>query len=99
VALWAAQNGYDAVATTLTVSPYQDAESISEEGRRACESAGLLYLERDYRGLYGQATRRSREYGMYRQNYCGCLMSEVEAREERVAKKARRQSGRDAQDS
>lgn len=99
VACWAAQNGFDAVASTLTVSPYQDAESISEEGHRACERAGLLYLERDYRERYGQATRRSREYGMYRQNYCGCLMSEVEASEERAARKARRQSDRSAQNS
>lgn len=91
VARWAAENGFDAVASTLTVSPYQDAKSITEEGRRACEEAGIRYLERDFRDRYSEATRRSREAAMYRQNYCGCLMSDLEAREERAARRAARQ--------
>lgn len=89
-AVYAAENGYDALATTLTVSPYQDAGAIREEGERAASRAGLRYLHRDFRDRYAEATRRSRERGMYRQNYCGCVFSEVEAREERAARKAAR---------
>lgn len=90
VARWAAENGFDAVASTLTVSPYQDAEGIAEEGERAAQAAGVRYLVRDYRERYSDATRRSRELEMYRQNYCGCLLSDIEARRERAERRAQR---------
>jgi len=92
-ARFAADNGYDAIATTLTVSPYQNAVTIAEEGRRAAESAGIAYVDRDFRDRYPDATRRSRELGMYRQNYCGCVMSDVEARGQREERRARKRSG------
>ena len=82
-ARYAAENGFDAIATTLTVSPYQDAVAIAEEGERAAALAGVAYLDRDYRDRYPDATRRSREAGMYRQNYCGCHFSQKEAEAER----------------
>lgn len=90
VARWAAENGYDAVATTLTVSPYQDADVIAETGERVARQAGVTYLTRDFRDRYAEATRRSRELEMYRQNHCGCVMSDVEARAQRAARKAER---------
>jgi epoxyqueuosine reductase len=92
VAQWARENGLDAIATTLTVSPYQDASAIAEEGAGAAEDVGLAYLDRDFRERYPDATRRSRELGMYRQNYCGCQFSRVEAEQERAARRARRSS-------
>lgn len=90
VSRWAAENGFDVVATTLTVSPYQNAEAITREGGQAAEKAGVGYLVRDYRDRYRDATQRSRELGMYRQNYCGCLMSDIEARAQRAERKERR---------
>jgi len=96
VAAEAARGGYDAVATTLTVSPYQDPESIREEGERACAEYGVRFLATDYRERYPEATRRSRELGMYRQNYCGCLPSKAEAAEERAARKVARKAARRA---
>lgn len=89
VARWAAENGYDAVTTTLTVSPYQDSQGIAEEGKIAAEKAGVVFLERDFRDRYPEATRRSRGLGMYRQNYCGCMLSDIEARQEREQRKRR----------
>ncbi len=94
VARWAAENGFDSVATTLTVSPYQDAEAIAAEGRSAAAEAGVEYVTRDFRDRYPDATRRSRELGMYRQNYCGCLMSDIEARAEREARRAARRAAK-----
>lgn len=91
-ARYAVENGFDAIATTLTVSPYQDAEAIRAEGERAAAEAGVGYVHRDFRDRYPEATRRSRELGMYRQNYCGCLLSEIEAREQRAARKAARRA-------
>ena len=89
-ARYAAENGYDAIATTLTISPYQDPVAIREEGRSAASQAGIEWFDRDFRAAYPEATRRSRELGMYRQNYCGCVFSEHEAREEREARRARK---------
>ncbi len=91
VAAEAAREGFDAVATTLTVSPYQDPDAIRAMGEEACAEAGVTFLVTDFRERYPDATRRSRELGMYRQNYCGCLPSRAEAEAERAARKAARQ--------
>ena len=95
VAAYAAQHGYDGLATTLSVSPYQDAEAIDAAGRRAADSAGLIWLAADHRERYAEATRRSRELGMYRQNYCGCLPSKAQAEAERAERRAARARRRD----
>ncbi|MGV8082385.1 MAG: epoxyqueuosine reductase QueH [Coriobacteriia bacterium] len=90
----AAHEGFDALATTLTVSPYQDPDAIRAEGERACASAGLEYVHRDFRDRYPEATRRSRELGMYRQNYCGCIFSKAEAEAARERRRAERAKAR-----
>ena len=87
-ARYAAEHGFGALATTLTVSPYQDHIGISQEGRAAAAEAGVAWLDRDFRERYPEATRRSRELGMYRQNYCGCRFSKAEAAAQREAHKA-----------
>jgi len=86
----AAEQGFDALATTLTVSPYQDQAAINDAGREAARREGVAWLDRDFRDRYRDATARSRELGMYRQNYCGCVYSEGEAAAERVARRAAR---------
>jgi epoxyqueuosine reductase len=95
-ARYAAENGYDALATTLSVSPYQDHDAIRLEGEAAARQRGLAWLDRDFRDSYRDATRRSRELGMYRQNYCGCVLSDLEARQERAARRAERSAQRAA---
>jgi len=52
-----------------------------------------VFLVTDFRDRYGEATRRSRELGMYRQNYCGCRYSKEEAAQEREARRGRRPKG------
>jgi predicted adenine nucleotide alpha hydrolase (AANH) superfamily ATPase len=91
----AAELGYDTVATTLTVSPYQDPASIREAGEAACAEAGVSFLVTDFRDRYPEAVRRSRELGMYRQGFCGCRYSQEEAAEARERRRAER-SARDA---
>ena len=95
-ATYAADNDYDALATTLTISPYQNPDAIREEGQAAASRAGIEWVDRDFRDSYGDATRRSRELGMYRQNYCGCLFSEAEADEARAARRAERAAAKDS---
>jgi len=88
----AARAGFDAVATTLTVSPYQDPDAIREAGEAACAEHGVAFLVTDFRDRYPEATRRSRELGMYRQNFCGCRYSDNEATEARERRRAERRS-------
>ncbi len=91
-ARWAATHGIESLATTLTVSPYQDAESIRKAGERAAEASRIAYVHRDFRNRYSQAIARARELGLYRQNYCGCEYSKREADEARARRRARRET-------
>lgn len=88
VARYAASAGCDAISTTLSVSPYQDLGAIDQAGRDAADAAGLRWLASDHRERYPEATRRARELGMYRQNYCGCLASKSEADAQRAARRS-----------
>ena len=90
----AAEHGFEAFATTLTVSPYQDARSIREVAVAVASDAGVRYVHGDFRDRYRDAQDRARELGMYRQNYCGCLLSKAEADAERAARKAGREGAR-----
>ena len=92
----ASERRFDAVGTTLSVSPYQFTEVIREELERAAAAAGVRALFEDYRPFYDEATRRSRATGMYRQNFCGCHFSEAEAAE-RAERKRQRAAKREAE--
>lgn len=94
VAAEAARRGFDAVGSTLTVSPYQDQAAVAEEGEAACAAAGVTFLATDFRERYPEATRRSRDLGMYRQNYCGCAPSMAEAEADRERRRAERKARR-----
>ncbi len=84
----AKRRGFDTISTTLTISPYQLTDVIFEELEAAAARHGLKTDARDYRACYWEATRLSREKGMYRQNYCGCRFSIAEAEQQRAAAKA-----------
>lgn len=90
----AAEQGYDAISTTLYVSPYQSHETIREEGEAAARAAGVRWLHRDYRDRYREGVARARELGMYRQNYCGCRYSQDEAERSRAEARLRRSAKR-----
>lgn len=69
--------GFDFFATTLTISPLKRAPVINEIGFRLAEEMGVRYLPSDFkkRGGYLRSIELSREYGLYRQDYCGCEFS------------------------
>lgn len=90
----ASEQGFTHVATTLAVSPYQLFDTCNEVLETLAAAHGLTPVVRDFRPWYPEATRRSRELGMYRQKYCGCRFSALEAamdrarlRDERKAQK------------
>ncbi len=68
---------YDYFTTTLTVSPLKDAAVINETGKRL---GGDKWLYSDFKKRNGflESTRLSKEYGLYRQDYCGCVFSKRE---------------------
>ena len=73
----AEENGYDLFTTTLTISPLKNAQAINEIGVRL---GGDRWLYSDFkkRNGYLRSTQLSKEYGLYRQNYCGCGFSKRE---------------------
>jgi predicted adenine nucleotide alpha hydrolase (AANH) superfamily ATPase len=75
-AIAAKRGGFDSFTTTLLVSPYQKHELIREIGNEYGQKYGVPFYYADYRTGYRKATARSRELGMYRQQYCGCIYSE-----------------------
>lgn len=74
----AAAGGFGAFSTSLSISPYQDHEAIRHTGAEAAAEHDVEFLYEDLRPLYGESRRLSREWGVYRQKYCGCLISEWE---------------------
>ena len=72
--------GFDCFATTLTVSPLKNAKVINTIGFAVAEEVGVKYLPSDFkkRGGYLHSVRLSEEYGLYRQDYCGCAFSKAE---------------------
>ncbi len=73
----AAEGGFDYFCTTLTVSPHKDARRINDIGAALSERTGVKWLWSDFkkRDGYLRSIRLSQEYGLYRQNYCGCVFS------------------------
>ena len=79
----ARERGFSHIATTLAVSPYQLFDTCGEVLFALAKAHDLTPVWRDFRPHYPEATTRSRELGMYRQNYCGCRFSAAEAAIER----------------
>ncbi|MHB9111254.1 MAG: epoxyqueuosine reductase QueH [Thermoleophilia bacterium] len=77
--------GFGAFSTTLLISPWQEHGIIREEGERAASEFGIEFRYRDLRPEYRRSAELSREAGLYRQKYCGCIYSEAEAAQEREA--------------
>ena len=69
---------FDAFTTTLLFSRYQKHELIRETGKRIAREMDVPFFYRDFRDGWDEGNRRSREMGMYRQKYCGCIYSEKE---------------------
>ncbi|MBO6014611.1 MAG: epoxyqueuosine reductase QueH [Oscillospiraceae bacterium] len=73
----AAREGFDYFCTTLTVSRFKNAELINRIGEEAAGSFNAAWLPSDFKKRGGEERSQvlSRQYGLYRQNYCGCQYS------------------------
>lgn len=74
---YAAEHGFDYFCTTLSISPLKNAAKLNEIGEALERELGIKYLPSDFKkkGGYLRSIDLSREYGLYRQNYCGCVFS------------------------
>lgn len=72
--------GMDYFTTTLSISPLKNAEKLNEIGEELAKEYGVCYLNSDFKKKngYKRSVELSREYGMYRQDYCGCVFSKAE---------------------
>ena len=73
----AKNGGYDLFDTTLSVSPHKNYDVISEVGKLLEQECGITYLGGNYKKQdgYKRSIELSKEFGLYRQNYCGCVYS------------------------
>lgn len=78
----AAKNGgFDYFTTTLTISPLKNADKLNEIGQTVASEYGVAFLPSDFKKKngYKRSTELSKEYSLYRQNYCGCAFSYKES--------------------
>ncbi len=73
----ARQLGADYFTTTLSISPMKNAQKLNEIGARLAQKYGIAWLYSDFKKKNGylRSIQLSKEYGMYRQDYCGCVFS------------------------
>ena len=73
----AVAGGFDYFTTTLSISPMKNAQKLNEIGLRVGKEYGVKYLVSDFKKKngYKRSIELSKEYGLYRQDYCGCEFS------------------------
>ena len=79
-AAFAKKNNFDYFTTTLSISPYKNAEKLNSIGKQMSEEYGVRYLFSDFKKKngYKRSIELSAIYNLYRQDYCGCIYSEAE---------------------
>ncbi len=73
----AKENGFDYFCTTLSISPLKNSQKINQIGFDVAEKYGVKWLPSDFKKKegYKRSIELSREYDLYRQNFCGCVFS------------------------
>ncbi|HBD68526.1 MAG TPA: recombinase [Treponema sp.] len=75
---YASNHNFDFFTTTLSISPHKDSEKINTIGQAFISENSLKYLPADFKKKNGylRSLQLSKEYGLYRQDYCGCVYSQ-----------------------
>lgn len=76
-ARYSKEHGFDFFTTTLSISPLKDAQLLNSIGREMSERYGVRYLYSDFKKKNGylRSVELSKQYSLYRQDYCGCVFS------------------------
>lgn len=87
-AILAKKHDFEYFCTTLSVSPYKDAEKLNKIGKILEEKYQIKYLYSDFKKKegYKRSTELAKQYNLYRQNYCGCEYSLKETEEKNLLK-------------
>ena len=72
---YAKENGFDAVTTTLSISPYQNHDLIIKALKKLSQEYSIDYIYTDYRDNFRVGQKMARDLGLYMQKYCGCVFS------------------------
>lgn len=77
---YAKKQNFDIFTTTLSISPHKNSTWINEIGNRLSGETGIDYLYSDFKKKngYAHSIQLSKEYNLYRQDYCGCIFSKAE---------------------
>ncbi|MDE6659418.1 MAG: epoxyqueuosine reductase QueH [Eubacterium sp.] len=76
----AKEKGFDYFCTTLSISPLKNSQKINEIGYEVAEQYGVAWLPSDFKKKegYKRSIELSKQYNLYRQNFCGCVFSKKE---------------------
>lgn len=93
----ASEGGFDFFTTTLTISPLKNAERLNEIGKRAGEKYGVAFLPSDFKKKngYKRSIELSRQFGLYRQDFCGCTFSKKQRQSDTLGGNSGKISGSD----
>lgn len=82
----AKEGNYDFFTTTLTISPLKNADKLNEIGERVGVEYGVAFLPSDFKKKngYKRSIELSKEYDLYRQDFCGCIYSKVEREKQKA---------------
>lgn len=69
---------FEAFSTSLLISPFQQHEAIKQVGEALAVQYNIPFLYMDFRPGFKRSVELSKQYELYRQQYCGCIYSEVE---------------------
>lgn len=86
----AKREGFDAFSTSLLYSRFQDHDEIKALGEAIAMRYSIPFIYSDFRDGWYEGINRSREMGLYRQNYCGCVWSRLEREEEKRQKQLKK---------
>lgn len=83
----AREGGFDYFTTTLSISPLKDAQRLNAIGAELAAQFGVPYLFSDFKKKngYKRSCELSAEYGLYRQDYCGCVYSQREREKQKMS--------------
>lgn len=72
---YGAENGFDMIMTTLSISPYQNQDLLKKVGQKLGEKYKIKYIHLDYTRKFREGQKIAKDMGLYRQKYCGCIFS------------------------
>lgn len=87
-ARFAKEKGFDFFTTTLSISPLKNSQVLNKIGKEISENIGVDYFFSDFKKKegYKRSIELSNQWGLYRQNYCGCVYSKKEAERREATK-------------